>query len=64
MFVESTTIAVGNFRIVVRFLDEQGIEFFHDPSREAAAYESPARKCRVKEDLQSESRRDGTGEKR
>ena len=33
-----------NFRIVIRFHDEQGIEFFSGPSREAAKECSPRRK--------------------
>ena len=36
-----------SFRIVIRFFDQQGTELFPGPSREAAAWESPARKCRV-----------------
>jgi len=47
MFSESDIGAAGSFRIEVRFFDEQGLEFFHGPSRKAAAWESPARKCRV-----------------
>jgi hypothetical protein len=46
VFAEGISSA-GSFRIAVRFLDEQGIEFFPSPSRGAAAWESPARKCRV-----------------
>ena len=38
-----------NFRIAVRFLDEGGRELRHLSSREAAAWESPAPHCRVKE---------------
>ena len=42
--LEGTAVS---FRIVIRFLDEQNTEFLSDSSREAAACESPARKCRV-----------------
>jgi hypothetical protein len=37
----------ANFRIVVRFLDEHEPERRPAVSREAAAWESPARQCRV-----------------
>jgi hypothetical protein len=39
----------GNFRIVVRFFDEREAELRPVSSREAAKYESPARKCRLSE---------------
>jgi hypothetical protein len=48
-------IAAGqarNFRVVVRFYDEQGIELFLDDSRDAAAWGSPARKCRVSREVE------------
>lgn len=47
LFAEGGTGDAGSFRIEVRFFDEQGMEFFTGPSREAAPWESPARKCRV-----------------
>jgi hypothetical protein len=39
----------ANFRIVVRFFDEHEPEHHPAVSREAAAWESPARQCRVRE---------------
>jgi hypothetical protein len=46
---DSGTGNARDFRIVVRFLDEGGCERRHLSSREAAAWESPARKCRVRQ---------------
>jgi hypothetical protein len=46
-----------NFRIVIRFHDEQGIEFFPGPSREAAKECSPRRKPWVAGERLIKSRR-------
>jgi hypothetical protein len=66
--------AAGNFRITVRFIEEQGSEAeqAHEdeqktkhsltPSREAAEWESPARQCRIDRVVSTESRRDGIPE--
>ena len=45
---EGATGNAGNFRIVIRFHDEQGVELFPGPSRDAAVWESPERKCEVR----------------
>jgi hypothetical protein len=36
-----------NFLVVVRFFDEHAAEVTHLSSREAAACENPARRCRI-----------------
>jgi len=50
----------GNFAIVVRFFDDDDCEILYDPSREAAAQESPARKCRATAMRPTDSRREAT----
>ncbi len=49
----SATGNSGNFRVVIRFHDEQGTELFLTSSREAAVWDSPARKCRVSREDQA-----------
>jgi hypothetical protein len=44
---EAAGCKAGNFRIIIRFFDEQETEHRPLPSCEAAAWESPSRKCRV-----------------
>ena len=60
MFAEGTSGRAGSFRVVVRFFSEQGPEQLPNASREAAAPESPARQCRVRTEMGTESRRDAT----
>jgi len=55
----SATSDVRSFRIVIRFFDENDAECVSGASREAAARVSPARRCRVSEGKEPESRRDG-----
>jgi hypothetical protein len=57
---EAAGCKAGNFRIIIRFFDEQETEHLPLPSCEAAAWESPSRKCRVTMENTSKSRRDGT----
>ena len=51
-------VEAGNFRVDVRFFDEQQGEFPRVPSHEMADYESPARQCRVAFETKNESGRD------
>jgi len=44
---EAAGFKAGNFRVIVRFFDEQETEHLPLPSCEATAWESPSRKCRV-----------------
>jgi len=50
----------GIFTTVVRFFDADDPEILYGPSREAAAQESPARKCRATAMLTTDSRREAT----
>lgn len=42
-----------NFRVVIRFFDEHQTEQLLTSSREAAVWDSPARKCRVSREDQA-----------
>ena len=53
-------VEVGNFRVDIRFFDEQQREFQRVPRREAADYESPARQCRMAWRTKNDSWRDIT----
>ena len=50
----------GNFRMVVRFFDDDDCEILYDPSRQAAAQESRAWKCRATAMRPTDSRREAT----
>jgi len=47
VFADGTTGDTRNFRIVIRFFDKHESEQLRIHSREAAAWESSARKCQV-----------------
>ena len=49
-----------NFRIVIRFFDDNDSELPYDSSREAAKWESPARKSRVSTIHVTDPHRDAT----
>ena len=56
--LDTTAGDAGNFRILIRFFDDHDTEVVHEPGREAAPQEGPARQCRVITMYTTESRTD------